>query len=85
MLVSPILWRGLDFIFGLEHVPKKLIDFVDQNMLHCLSDARGIPLVFHLTPGEAAELESARKSYSFMSFDFCVLSLEYPQALSSSI
>jgi IS5 family transposase len=23
--------------------------------VHCLSDARGIPLVFHLTPGEAAE------------------------------
>ena len=55
MLVSPILWRGLDFIFGLEHVPKKLIDFFDQNMLHCLSDARGIPLVFRLTPDEAAD------------------------------
>ena len=23
--------------------------------VHCLSDARGIPLVFHLTPGEAAD------------------------------
>ena len=34
---------------------------------------QGIPLVFHLTPGEAA-IESARqlarKSYSFMSFTF---------------
>jgi len=39
----------------LEYVPKKLIDFFDQNMLHCLGDARGIPLVFHLTPGEAAD------------------------------
>jgi len=44
MLVSPIYWRGLDFIFGLEHVPKKLIDFFDQNTHHCLSDARGILL-----------------------------------------
>jgi len=55
MLVWPILWRVLDFIFGLEHVPKKLIDFFDQNMHYCLSDARGILLVFHLTSGEAAD------------------------------
>jgi hypothetical protein len=55
MLVSQILWRGLGFIFGLEHVPKKLIDFFDQNMLHCPGDARGIPLVFRLMPGEAAD------------------------------
>jgi len=33
MLVSPILWRVLDFIFWLEHVPKKLSDVFDPNML----------------------------------------------------
>jgi len=32
MLVSPIFAAGSNFIFGLEHVPKKLIDFFDQNI-----------------------------------------------------
>ena len=56
--------------------------------VHCLSDARGIPLVFHLTPGEAADSgqrQLERKIDSFTSFYFCVFLLEYPQALSSSI
>ena len=70
MLVSPILWRVLDFIFGLEHVPKMLIDFFDENMLHCLSDARGIPLVFHLTPGEAADPSQREKAIASCLFTF---------------
>jgi hypothetical protein len=48
--------------------------------VHCLNDARGIPLVSRFTPVKRrAEVSGTReKSYSFTPYGFCLLSREHP-------